>query len=59
MLSCEWLQVRAEQFYRGDTEGKKAMGMILHGDAAFAGQVRQGWSKEFQTLIFAAAGCGV
>ena len=40
MLSCDWLQVRAEQFYRGDTEGKKAMGMILHGDAAFAGQVR-------------------
>ena len=31
-------KVRAEQFYRGDTEGKKAMGMILHGDAAFAGQ---------------------
>ena len=42
MLSCDWLQVRAEQFYRGDTEGKKAMGMILHGDAAFAGQVRHG-----------------
>merc|ERR1712012_911035 len=31
-------KVRAEQFYRGDTEGKKAMSMILHGDAAFAGQ---------------------
>merc|ERR1719322_111397 len=31
-------KVRAEQFYRGDTEGKKVMGMILHGDAAFAGQ---------------------
>merc|ERR1712142_979216 len=27
-----------EQFYRGDTEGKKAMSVLLHGDAAFAGQ---------------------
>ena len=31
-------RVRAEQFYRGDTEGKKAMSILLHGDAAFAGQ---------------------
>merc|ERR1712226_1763409 len=31
-------RVRAEQFYRRDTEGKKIMGLILHGDAAFAGQ---------------------
>ncbi|XP_040578624.1 2-oxoglutarate dehydrogenase-like, mitochondrial [Lepeophtheirus salmonis] len=31
-------KVRAEQFYRGDTEGKKVMPMLLHGDAAFAGQ---------------------
>jgi len=31
-------KVKAEQFYRGDTEGKKAMSMLLHGDAAFAGQ---------------------
>lgn len=31
-------KVRAEQFYRGDTQGKKVMGMILHGDAAFSGQ---------------------
>lgn len=31
-------KVRAEQFYRGDTEGKKAMSVLLHGDAAFAGQ---------------------
>jgi len=31
-------KVRAEQFYRGDTEGKKVMSMLLHGDAAFAGQ---------------------
>ena len=29
---------RAEQFYRGDAEGKKVMSMLLHGDAAFAGQ---------------------
>ena len=33
-----FLQVRAEQFYRGDQEGKKVMSMLLHGDAAFAGQ---------------------
>lgn len=31
-------KVKAEQFYRGDTEGKKVMSMLLHGDAAFAGQ---------------------
>ena len=31
-------KTRAEQFYRGDTEGKKAMSLLLHGDAAFAGQ---------------------
>jgi len=31
-------KVRAEQFYRGDQEGKKVMSMLLHGDAAFAGQ---------------------
>ena len=31
-------KVRAEQFYRGDTEGKKVMSILLHGDAAFAGQ---------------------
>ncbi|XP_052786146.1 2-oxoglutarate dehydrogenase complex component E1-like isoform X2 [Mya arenaria] len=29
---------RAEQFYRGDTEGKKVMSLLLHGDAAFSGQ---------------------
>ncbi|KAF9814051.1 hypothetical protein SFRURICE_004398 [Spodoptera frugiperda] len=29
---------RAEQFYRGDNEGKKVMSLLLHGDAAFAGQ---------------------
>jgi len=31
-------KVRAEQFYRGDTEGKKVMSILLHGDAAFSGQ---------------------
>ena len=31
-------KVRAEQFYRGDNEGKKVMSMLLHGDAAFSGQ---------------------
>lgn len=31
-------KVRAEQFYRGDQEGKRVMSMLLHGDAAFAGQ---------------------
>merc|ERR1719266_3118458 len=31
-------KVKAEQFYRGDSEGKKAMSILLHGDAAFAGQ---------------------
>lgn len=31
-------KTRAEQFYRGDTDGKKVMSMLLHGDAAFAGQ---------------------
>lgn len=31
-------KTRAEQFYRGDSEGKKVMSILLHGDAAFAGQ---------------------
>lgn len=31
-------KARAEQFYRGDVEGKKVMPILLHGDAAFAGQ---------------------
>lgn len=33
-------KVRAEQFYRGDQEGKKVMSILLHGDAAFSGQVK-------------------
>ncbi|TNN80945.1 2-oxoglutarate dehydrogenase, mitochondrial [Liparis tanakae] len=31
-------KAKAEQFYRGDTQGKKVMSILLHGDAAFAGQ---------------------
>lgn len=31
-------KTRAEQFYRHDKNGDKAMSMLLHGDAAFAGQ---------------------
>lgn len=31
-------KVRAEQFYRNDTEGDKVMSVLLHGDAAFSGQ---------------------
>eukprot|EP00123_Amoebidium_parasiticum_P016198 comp23327_c1_seq1/m.38418 comp23327_c1_seq1/g.38418 ORF comp23327_c1_seq1/g.38418 comp23327_c1_seq1/m.38418 type:complete len:1020 (-) comp23327_c1_seq1:250-3309(-) len=31
-------KVRAEQFLQGDTERKKVMGLLLHGDAAFSGQ---------------------
>lgn len=29
---------RAEQFHKGDVDGKAVMSMLLHGDAAFAGQ---------------------
>lgn len=31
-------KTRAEQFYRGDGEGKRVMSMLIHGDAAFCGQ---------------------
>jgi 2-oxoglutarate dehydrogenase E1 component len=31
-------KTRSEQFYRDDQNGDKVMSMILHGDAAFAGQ---------------------
>ncbi|KAG8551814.1 hypothetical protein GDO81_004283 [Engystomops pustulosus] len=31
-------KTKAEQFYRGDAEGKKVMSILVHGDAAFAGQ---------------------
>lgn len=31
-------KTRAEQFYRGDNDGKKVMSILLHGDAAFSGQ---------------------
>uniref|UniRef100_A0A672ZMT2 2-oxoglutarate dehydrogenase complex component E1 n=1 Tax=Sphaeramia orbicularis TaxID=375764 RepID=A0A672ZMT2_9TELE len=31
-------KTKAEQFYCGDIEGKRVMSILLHGDAAFAGQ---------------------
>ncbi|XP_072439493.1 2-oxoglutarate dehydrogenase complex component E1 isoform X2 [Chiloscyllium punctatum] len=31
-------KTKAVQFYRGDTKGKTVMSILLHGDAAFAGQ---------------------
>ncbi|CAF1190134.1 unnamed protein product, partial [Adineta steineri] len=31
-------RTRAEQFYRNDKQGDKVMSILLHGDAAFAGQ---------------------
>lgn len=31
-------KTRAEQYFRGDRDGKKVMSILLHGDAAFAGQ---------------------
>ncbi|XP_037084049.1 2-oxoglutarate dehydrogenase, mitochondrial-like isoform X2 [Pollicipes pollicipes] len=31
-------KTKAEQFYRGDNDGNKAMSILLHGDAAFSGQ---------------------
>jgi len=31
-------KTRAEQFFRGDRDGKKVMSILMHGDAAFSGQ---------------------
>lgn len=31
-------KVKSEQFFRNDNDGDKVMGVLLHGDAAFAGQ---------------------
>uniref|UniRef100_A0A8C1AYK4 2-oxoglutarate dehydrogenase complex component E1 n=1 Tax=Cyprinus carpio carpio TaxID=630221 RepID=A0A8C1AYK4_CYPCA len=31
-------KTKAEQFYCGDSDGKRVMSILLHGDAAFAGQ---------------------
>ncbi|XP_077468619.1 2-oxoglutarate dehydrogenase-like, mitochondrial isoform X4 [Stigmatopora argus] len=31
-------KAKAEQFYRGDALGRKVMSILMHGDAAFAGQ---------------------
>ena len=32
-------KAKAEQFYRGDESGEAVIPILLHGDAAFAGQV--------------------
>ncbi|KAG7262741.1 hypothetical protein CRUP_038260, partial [Coryphaenoides rupestris] len=31
-------KTKAEQFYRGDSRGRKVMSILIHGDAAFSGQ---------------------
>ncbi|XP_075163600.1 2-oxoglutarate dehydrogenase-like, mitochondrial isoform X1 [Haematobia irritans] len=31
-------KTRAEQFYKGDSEGRRVMSILIHGDAAFCGQ---------------------
>ncbi|KAM7355070.1 2-oxoglutarate dehydrogenase-like, mitochondrial [Cochliomyia hominivorax] len=31
-------KTRAEQFYRGDNEGRKVMSILIHGDASYSGQ---------------------
>lgn len=31
-------KAKAEQFYRGDSEGKQVLSIIIHGDASFCGQ---------------------
>ena len=41
-------RIRAEQDYTGDKERKKVFGILIHGDAAFAGQ-----GVVFETLQFA------
>lgn len=55
-------KVRAEQFYRGDREGKKVMSILLHGDAAFSGQVSQIKSDQIKFFevyfrIYLKSGC--
>lgn len=32
-------KTRAKQYFTGDTERKRTMALLLHGDASFAGQV--------------------
>jgi len=32
-------KTKAEQFYRQDHKGKNVMSILMHGDAAFSGQV--------------------
>lgn len=36
------MQVRAEAFYAGDSKHDRTMAILMHGDAAFSGQVRRG-----------------
>lgn len=41
VLACDPVvqgKTRAEQYYRGDKKGDHVMSILLHGDAAFAGQ---------------------
>lgn len=41
LLACDPVvqgKTRAEQYYRGDSNGDHVMSILLHGDAAFAGQ---------------------
>ena len=38
MHACLQGKARAEQDYRGDTQRKRVVPILLHGDAAFAGQ---------------------
>lgn len=33
-------KTKAEQYYRDDTNGNKVMSILMHGDAAFSGQVK-------------------
>ena len=43
-------RVRAKQTQRGDTDRKKVMGILLHGDAAFAGQGVVAETFDFSSL---------
>lgn len=43
-------KTRAEQFFRGDVDGKKVMSVLMHGDAAFSGQVRS-WGGSLGLLL--------